>query len=815
MRAFFANGVEKMHISWAVEGLPTLLHLSLLLFFGGLVIFLFNVDREVFSCVVSWIGLFSTVYGLITLLPLIRQDSPYYSPLSVLAIFLYGSIYYVTYIILASIVYGCNNPLGRFHSLTEFFGGWVLGGVGKEVEEQSSKIDVGILDWTISALGDDDSLEKFIEAIPGFFDSTLVKGLREHTPHDVLIRLSDAINGFLHRTMSSNSVIDSVKLHRFNISLRAIDLIHVDYSWLVLKEILVFHWDQVPKTAEIWHTLAPWYTSNDRLTAQYAQGIVAKVLWTVRDRDDRWVELAAHVYGLPERDLRDILTQDHDNGSLALLIHLTRRSFRSDLRFEVLEAFTQLDVRNTLSGLQHDFCTLWNEVVQEARNQTPHNVYILREIRHQYLALHQGTDAAPTAFSPSTYPFDEVLYRPSSYPLCEIASHRHDYVPLPLLTQPVHSLDALPGHSSPGSATISRQVNEATIITRPPLPSHPTTPGEIGDTSQAPTATSPTLLDHTSPRPTDPSPPGAVAAALQSIPPVATLFDSLEGKTQRDIATLCTKPENILPAPTLVPVPASTPQPPIKPLESCDPGAASTSGPLFPASSTIGFSIPAPPPSRVLRLPDAESLTLLSSATPSRSTGNAAALPHLRARGLVNTGNMCFANAVFQLLVHSPPFWELFKGLGDPKGPRRAGVPETSDGATPLVDATLKFFEEFMFEEQPPPRQVAGGESREDEDATREHNIVDSFEPMYLYDAMKEKRKLKDLLVRSRTTYCPDVTDSCWPNVYRMVNSRMRKSFSVSTSTRLMKNCSRYSLLPVVTSWPLLHPEQKNARCLS
>jgi hypothetical protein len=51
MRAFFSNGVEKMHTPWAVEGLPMLLHLSLFLFFGGLVIYLFNVDQEVFICV--------------------------------------------------------------------------------------------------------------------------------------------------------------------------------------------------------------------------------------------------------------------------------------------------------------------------------------------------------------------------------------------------------------------------------------------------------------------------------------------------------------------------------------------------------------------------------------------------------------------------------------------------------------------------------------------------------------------------------------------------------------------------------------------
>lgn len=57
MRALFANRVDKMHIPWAVGGLPTVLHLSLFLFFGGLVIFIFNVDQEasqeVFTGVVS------------------------------------------------------------------------------------------------------------------------------------------------------------------------------------------------------------------------------------------------------------------------------------------------------------------------------------------------------------------------------------------------------------------------------------------------------------------------------------------------------------------------------------------------------------------------------------------------------------------------------------------------------------------------------------------------------------------------------------------------------------------------------------------
>jgi Family of unknown function (DUF6535) len=769
IRAFFANGVETMHIPWAVEGLPTLLHLSLFLFFGGLVIFLFNVHREVFLCVVSWIGLFSMVYGLVTLLPLIRQDSPYYTPLSILAWFSYASIRYVTSKLLLSIDYydGFETWM-RLRDMRDRYRGWMSGGVEKKGEEmaseQSPKIDIGILDWTIGALGADDSLEKFIEAIPGFFNSKLVKDLRKHIPDDVWRRLLDAMNGYLGRTLSSNSVIDSVKLHRLDMSLIAIDSTRVSGVSAILGYIMSNHWDQVPKTVEIWHTLARWCTSNHRSTARFAQGTVAKVLWTVPERDDRWVGLAAHVYGLPERDLRDILTHGDGSVSLSILIQLTRKAFRSNLPWDVLGAFSQIDIRNTLLGLQHDFCTLWNEIVQEAKKRKSYSIpiYILREIRHNYLALHQGTDAAPTLFTASTGPLDLIMFYPSSYPLCDIASHRPNYVPVPFPTQPVHPPDALPHHSISGGSTASGQVNGASIIAQLLLPSDPTIPSEIGDSSQAPAATSPASLVHTRSHPTDASPLADVAPAPQGIPPPATLFNPQEETTQRDISVPSTE-SDILSTGSLPGLPPSIPPVLDELLKPCDVGTTSIPSPLLPASSIVCFSIPAsPPPARVPPLPNAESHALLSSTTPSRSIGNAT-LPRLRARGLVNTGSMCFANAVMQLLVHSPPFWDLIRELGDLKGRRAAGVRGASDDATPLMDATSRFFEEFTFKDREPPplqqlpHQISGGKSKEQE-AMKEYN-ADSFEPSYMYAAMKEKRQLKKLLVRSRATYRPAVTD--------------------------------------------------------
>jgi len=107
--------------------------------------------------------------------------------------------------------------------------------------------------------------------------------------------------------------------------------------------------------------------------------------------------------------------------------------------------------------------------------------------------------------------------------------------------------------------------------------------------------------------------------------------------------------------------------------------------------------------------------------------------------------------------VRSPPSWNLFRELGDLKGQHGAGVPGTGGGATPLMDVTVRFFKESILEEESRSMQVmqqqsqptASGTTRADEEK-KDGNIVGSFEPTYLYEAMNEKRPLKHLLVRSR-----------------------------------------------------------------
>ena len=118
---------------------------------------------------------------------------------------------------------------------------------------------------------------------------------------------------------------------------------------------------------------------------------------------------------------------------------------------------------------------------------------------------------------------------------------------------------------------------------------------------------------------------------------------------------------------------------------------------------------------------------------------------------------MCFANAVLQLLLHSPLLRNLFMELGDLKGKIGARGSEISGDVTPLVDSTVRLFEEFTFKEEPPstqqsPQRATEERLREVEETVKERNVIDLLEPTYLYDVMKEKRQLKNLLVRSRAT---------------------------------------------------------------
>jgi Family of unknown function (DUF6535) len=435
IRAFFANGIDKLHFPLAVEALPTLLHVSLFLFFSGLLVFLFNINHTVFSFVVWWVGLSGGVYGCITLMPIFRHDSPYYAPLSLSAWFLYSGVSYGVFRVLVFITssdYFSFTTWERFRTLEITYRERLLGGIMKTARETASRlsaeIDDRVLKWAFDAADEDHELERFFRGIPSFCRSNEVAEPRRVFAKLGNGRLAESLAEFLDRTWSSSLLSEKVKERRLMVCMQAADALDlplptIDFLIGVSKRGM----DVLLRSVQLGRSLRSLCHSSHSQVALYSQGIVAGIIARVPKRDDRWKSLVMDHLSISEGVLRDYLAHG-DSVLLANLIHITRQFFRFNTRLEFIQPIiSKFDIQNTLPRLQHDFCALWNEVAQTAARERgfyTYRVFILRHIRHIYVALHQGTDAAPTTFSSFTDDDDPILRRPSSYPLCNIPGHQ-------------------------------------------------------------------------------------------------------------------------------------------------------------------------------------------------------------------------------------------------------------------------------------------------------------------------------------------------------------------------------------------------------
>jgi len=295
--------------------------------------------------------------------------------------------------------------------------GWTL---QKEFEETAlkapSEIDARALMWTYGSLDEDHELEHFFAGIPGFCRSKVVDNpqfsldsLRSPTVDRFL-----TLSGFLERTWLSNLVPEIIKIQRTVICVRAIDAAHLAGA---AHEIL-YEFERRPTlflSVELGHSLMNLADTDDRETSLFAQAIIASIIANVPQRNERWFSLTMHHLGISEHVLRSYL--DHgDSVLLANLIHFIRQFVRNFLKanwgeFPIPHTLSGLgfnyNVQSTLSGLQHNFCGLWNEILLQS-NKTDHPVLfsILGEIRHIYVALHQD------------YAMD------GQYQLCGIPDHR-------------------------------------------------------------------------------------------------------------------------------------------------------------------------------------------------------------------------------------------------------------------------------------------------------------------------------------------------------------------------------------------------------
>jgi hypothetical protein len=384
--------------------------------------------------VVWWVVLSKIAYLSITLLPIFRPNSPYIAPLSSPIWYLYGSIRFAVFKVLSfsAIGYSRLDPADRFRRLEDQYYNQFFEDIGATAEKvawrQASEIDVRVLQTTFNALDEAGAQEEFFGAIPGFFESKLVNVLEEHLTDDFRDKFRQALYRFLDRTLSHSSVSESVRSRRLVICLDAARAaLGFEGVSQILQDILSGRWPELIQSVEIVQSLRHWNDKNERRFTQYVRRIVTQVVVDVRERDEGWISLVKAEFAVPDRDIRSYISHG-DSVLLSILIHVTRQALQTGSWAPwVLSSLSGFNIHDTLPGLQHAFCTLWNDIIFEARDLGEDNTYvkILRDIRHAYIDLHRGTDALPT-FPTHTYYFDPVLVQPWSYLHCNVASHRQD-----------------------------------------------------------------------------------------------------------------------------------------------------------------------------------------------------------------------------------------------------------------------------------------------------------------------------------------------------------------------------------------------------
>ena len=484
IRAFFAEGVEKCLLPWTVDALPTLLHLSLFLFFTGLVVFLCNVNLTCFKLVLSWVGLCAALYGCITCMLIFRHDSPYYTPLSLPTWHVVTGIQFLFYRFLRWFNYSVRYSDSAYHRylyLEESYHKSLERGMQKTAEETAlnspSEVDTRAFMWTFDCLDEDHELESFFSGLPGFRSSKVVKDPVPSLTEEETLKLYGALRGLLVRTFSSDLVPVSVKDRRAMICTKAIDREHTPGASILYATLFKYQ-HSGPVVTAITNILKECGNNFDKNHVSSAQVAISKIFVTRQLYDDSWYILASYELGFPEASLREYAAQG-DNLSLVILIHLVRKQFshfrnqswEQKLDFSnVLFEASKLDAKDTSSELQHDFCALWNQIVNETQGSNDQWMAycILRPIRRVYLSLHHNTDSAPTHFSASTIDWDDILQDTSSYPLCKISDHRSDSTPH------THddSVSATLTHVIPHDANDAASVPSLTSPDLPPSPTH-------------------------------------------------------------------------------------------------------------------------------------------------------------------------------------------------------------------------------------------------------------------------------------------------------------------------------------------------------
>jgi hypothetical protein len=172
-RAYLFEGVQMFCLSQAVEAVPALLHVSVFLFFVGLIDFLFSINDVVAHTMFGVVLFFAAIYLLLTFLPNVRPNCPYRTPFSrdALKWLLFSPTAPVLLVLAGVSRLVHNDKLERVHMRFLIFVQSSLWSMSDAIRALQKDIEGRALLWTVATVDDDDEIEAFVEGIPEYITS--------------------------------------------------------------------------------------------------------------------------------------------------------------------------------------------------------------------------------------------------------------------------------------------------------------------------------------------------------------------------------------------------------------------------------------------------------------------------------------------------------------------------------------------------------------------------------------------------------------------------------------------------------------------
>jgi len=291
IRAFFADGMEKFGLAAAIEVLPALLHASVLLFYVGLVDFLFNINHTVAFILLVLVSFAVLVYFLLTIMPLYYHNSPYQTPLSALVWFIIEA----TPLIKLWLLRRTDDMQKRLDKIKQ--------GMRLALETKAYHPTARALQGTLMTLDEDHELEEFLDGLPGLFHGSMALHAQEMKPD--LEQSVGPVADKLLATCTTGLLPEGVRRQRLTACLGAI--------WCFSNTIdrhLRAIWDQWtqstddpwgPLSTETWAVAVKFTDDPDPLTAIRAHCVQALIaaMW----KNGRWQCLPSEASSLLQHQL--------------------------------------------------------------------------------------------------------------------------------------------------------------------------------------------------------------------------------------------------------------------------------------------------------------------------------------------------------------------------------------------------------------------------------------------------------------------------------------------------------------------------------